>query len=123
MLRDEVLKSRTLKDEVWHLTSFLELVNDEIRPRRNYTVPQVITSKPQDHFKGNRYFEGKDRFYYNRILVHVCMYHTILIKFCVFCDKNRWSDKCQTITGCNARKDFLKSLNRCFLCLKENHKL
>ena len=105
---------------------FFKLINDEIRARENCTVPKSNSSEPQEHFKGNRYREVKGRFYDTNdgILVQVCMNRLILRKFCVcIVNKNHWSDKCQTITNSNACKDFLKNSNRCFICLKENHKL
>ena len=42
---------------------------------------------------------------------------------CVFCKKPHWSDKYQTISEPNLRKQFLKQGGYCFLCLKEDHKI
>ena len=39
----------------------------------------------------------------------------------VFWKGSHWSDKCEVITDPSARKEFLKSARRCFLCLKEGH--
>ena len=40
---------------------------------------------------------------------------------CVFCKASHLLDKCEVITDPSARKEFLKSAKRCFLCLKEGH--
>ena len=40
---------------------------------------------------------------------------------CVFCKCSHQSDKYKAITDPSARKEFLKSARRCFLCLKERH--
>ena len=37
---------------------------------------------------------------------------------CVFCDEDHWWDECRIVSDLQARKDFLKNGNRCFMCLK-----
>ena len=41
---------------------------------------------------------------------------------CVFCGENHLSSRCRNVTDINVRYKIVKNENRCFVCLKKNHR-
>ena len=104
---------RNIKDEVWDLTKILTVINDELVAREN-----CIMSTDEKGGKNNLSENGMIE---NPFSGSALTSQQKTKNKCVFCKGSHWSDKCEVITDPCARKDFLKSAKRCFLCLKEGH--
>ena len=112
--------SRNLKQEVWDINKLLEIINDEIKARE-----KCVTQNAS--FNSNRTEKniGKENFNTSQPSTSAALFskNKFVRQKCVFCNGNHWSDQCNIVSEITSRKEHLKRTNRCFLCLKENHKL
>ena len=53
---------------------------------------------------------------------HNNFYHAEHRNTCVFCKQNHFSSRCRNVTDIKQRYDIIKRENRCFVCLKKNHR-
>lgn len=96
----------------WDLTKLLDLVNEEIKVMESCAAPG--NANPFSNFSTGATLFAKGQQTSNRNRNKLS---------CVFCRGPHWSDKCTVITERNTRRDFLRKGGRCFLCLKDGHKV
>ena len=102
--------SRHLKSDLWDLTKLLELIRDEIRARENVSAIEGLTREDEGKNSSNvRDYIEKPQI--NAVLTSQSR--------CIFCKAFHWSDKCKVISDIEARKEFLRKGERCFLCMSE----
>ena len=119
-----------------NFTKFLGLVNVELKAREACVVSSHITAEGKNDFG----FSSPSHSPYmgSSLVSGTSSVHRENMKFkkggskrhsleasgrkCFsFCTENHWSDKCRVVSDVQARKDFLKNGNPCFICLKINH--
>ena len=115
----KVIISRNLKSELWDLDKILWLINDELRAQESCIFPSnSFNSTSNDQKQGGKnnlsYFESPtsgSALYSNQTHQNKS----------AFCRGNHWSDKCKVISEPEARKEYLRKGNGCFLCLNQSH--
>ena len=115
----KLIISQNLKSEIWDLDKILLLINEELRARVNCIIPNNnFNSISNDEKQGGKnnlsYFESPtsgSALYSNQTHQNKC----------VFYRGNHWSDKCKVISEPEARKEYLRKGNRCFLCLNQSY--
>ena len=108
----KLIIGRNIKDKIWDLTKILPVINEELITRENCSITDEKGGK--SYLFGNYHDE-------NPASRSALVANQRFKNTCVFCKDSHWSDKCEVITDPSVRKEFLKSTNRCFLCLKESH--
>ena len=102
--------SRELKDDLWDLTKLLGLIKNELKVLENCNLTSTSSKEHSEFVYSGSSLHSRQQNVPNKLA-------------CVFCKKPHWSDKCSVITDSVSRKEFLKQGHRCFLCLKQGHKL
>ena len=98
--------SRNLKGEGWDLTRLLEILREELKARETCILPPSENSEVDIPYTQSALFTKSKP--------------TPQIK-CLFCRGPHYSDKCDIVTDLQTRKDHVKKLKRCFICLKPDH--
>ena len=101
-----------IKDKICNLTEILSILNEELIARNNCSITDGKC--------------GKNYLFKNHHDENPCSRSALVAdqRFknkCVFCKGSHQSDKYEAIPDPSARKEFLKSAKRCFLCFKERH--
>ena len=103
---------RNIKDKIWDLTKILSVINEELIARENCSI---IDERGGKSYLFRKFHDE------NPALGSALLANQRFKNKCVFFKGLHWSDKCEVISDPSARKEFLKSAKRCFLCLKEGH--
>lgn len=102
-----IIISRKFGSTIWTLDKVLEYLNDELRAQENCASSFTQHVSTEKHSKHNYTASG----------LHIQASKNV----CIFCKKQHSSAKCRTVTNVASRKGILRTENRCFLCLEEDH--
>ena len=115
----KLIITRNLKDEIWDLDKILLLISEELRARESCIIPSnSFNSISNDEKRGGKNNLSHFESLASRSTLYSKQTHE---NKCVFCRGNHWSDKCKVISEPEARKEYLRKGNRCFLCLNQSH--
>ena len=101
-----------IKDKICNLTEILSILNEELIARNNCSITDE---------KGGKNYLFKNHHDENPCSRSALVADQRFKNKCVFCKGSHQSDKYEAIPDPSARKEFLKSAKRCFLCFKERH--
>ena len=115
----KLIISRNLKSELWDLDKILWLINEELRAQESCIIPSnsfnsILNDQKQGGKNNLSHFESPtsgSALYSNQTHQNKS----------AFCHGNHWSDKCKVISEPEARKEYLRKGNCCFLCLNQSH--
>ena len=108
----KLIIGRYIKDKVCNLTEILSIINEELIARKNCSITDEKGGK--NYLFNNHYDE-------NPCSRSALVVHQRFKNKRVFCKGSHQSDKYEAIIDPSAKKEFLKSAKRCFLCLEERH--
>ena len=103
-----LLFSRKVGEGSWSLDTLMEELRIEIEARERATTTSTNSGLPS-------------RKYTREPQTAAALMSATSSPFCCYCQQSHPSDKCQTVTQVEARKQILKKSGRCFVCLKKGH--
>ena len=114
----KLIISQNLKSEIWDLDKTLLLINGELRAQESCIIPSnIFNSISNDEKQGGK----KNLSHFESLTSGSALYSNQTHQNkCVFCRGRHWSDKCKVISEPEARKEYLREGNRCFLCLNQS---
>ena len=108
----KLIIGRYIKDTICNLTEIPSIINEELIARKNRSITDE---------KGDKNYLFKNHHDENPCSRSALVADQRFKNKCVFCKGSHQSDKYEAIRDSSARKEFLKSTKRCFLCLEECH--
>ena len=103
---------------MWDLDKILFRSNEEVRARESCIIPSnSFNSISNDEKQGGK--NNLSNFESSTSGSALCFDQKHQNK-CAFCRGNHWSYKCKVISKPEAKKEYLRKRNRCFLCLNQS---
>ena len=114
--------TRQMPDGKWQIEKLMEAVKKEVTARERCYQRSLSNSKYGESSSstlitgnGNGNRRGGSRGQKNKV-------RSRSKKFCIFCERsNHNSENCRTVTGVVERRNIVRNLGKCFVCLGANH--
>ena len=107
--------------ETWNITDMLDALRKEIEARERCDTPSGNRKQkeaPRRTTTDALHTKNRNK---NRSKPKGVNFDTR--KTCVFCGQDHYADKCSVVTNVAARKAIVREEERCYKCLRKNHKL
>ena len=108
--------ARVTSREIWSLKELLETLRTEVEAREDGDAVKVNESRP-----GMTNVANPTRNTATALFSEAEEVSTR--NSCIYCTGDHFSASCEAVTDVNKRKDILRNLGRCFVCLRTGHML